>query len=63
MEQKLSDAALRGVPTKLRGEECARGMEQRSNYAAVKDVLNEGCQTRQELHISTLSYCSKSKRM
>ncbi len=34
MGPSTSDAAMKDAPTMLRTEECASGMEQRSNYAA-----------------------------
>ena len=41
MEQRLSDVAVKDVQIKLSKEECALGMEQRSNSAAIKDALTE----------------------
>jgi hypothetical protein len=35
---QANDVAVKDAQIKLRKEECARGMEQRSNYAAVMDV-------------------------
>jgi hypothetical protein len=38
MGQKLNNAGVKGAPIKLRMEECAGSMDQRSNDAPLKDA-------------------------